>query len=291
MTTPQPGILDPIPAQARYVSFQIEDASALPAALQALRDAVDGHATVAGFGQPLFQALGRELPGLKPGPVIPGARVEIPCQPQALWLWLRGDDRGELLLRELHLERLLAQAFTRLHAIEAFRHDGGRDLTGYEDGTENPEGEEAVSAACVAEGDLAGSSYVAVQQWLHDFEQFEAMPAGEQDHAIGRRRSDNVELEDAPESAHVKRTAQEDFNPEAFVLRRSMPWTAGHRAGLVFVAFGHSLQAFEAQMTRMSGAEDGIVDGLFRFTRPINGAYAWCPALKAGRLDLGPLGF
>ncbi|MEL0028198.1 MAG: peroxidase, partial [Perlucidibaca sp.] len=100
----------------------------------------------------------------------------------------------------------------------------------------------------------------------------------------------NEELEDAPDSAHVKRTAQEDFDPEAFVLRRSMPWTAGRRAGLVFVAFGSSLAAFEAQLTRMSGAEDGIVDALFRFSRPVNGAYAWCPALRDGRMDLTPLG-
>ena len=70
---------------------------------------------------------------------------------------------------------------------------------------------------------MDGSSYVAVQQWVHDLERFDAMPAEEQDHTFGRRRSDNEEIEDAPASAHVKRTGQEDFDPEAFVLRRSMP--------------------------------------------------------------------
>lgn len=293
MNTPQPGILAEIPPQARYVSFLIEDASALRPALQALQTEVDGLRTVAGFGQSLFAALGKDLPGLKPGPVVAGSRVDIPCQPFALWLWLRGEDRGELLHRERHLARLLAPALKRQHSIEAFRHDSGRDLTGYEDGTENPEGEEAVAAAFVsaaASPSLAGSSYVAVQQWLHDLDQFDAMGTHAQDHAVGRRRSDNEELDEAPETAHVKRTAQESFEPEAFVLRRSMPWTAGNRAGLVFVAFGCSLDAFEAQMKRMAGAEDGLLDDLFQFTRPITGAYAWCPGLKAGRLDLGLLG-
>ncbi len=293
MNTPQPGILAGLPAHARYVSFQIEETGALRLALQALKAEVDGQHTVAGFGQPLFAALGKDLPGLKPGPVVAGALVDIPCQPFALWLWLRGEDRGELLHRERHLVQLLAPAFKRQHSIEAFKYDSGRDLTGYEDGTENPEGEEAEAAAFVGADvspALAGSSYVAVQQWLHDFEQFDAMGTQAQDHAVGRRRSDNEELEEAPETAHVKRTAQENFEPEAFVLRRSMPWTAGNRAGLVFVAFGCSLAAFEAQMVRMSGAEDGLIDGLFQFTRPLTGAYAWCPALKAGRLDLEPLG-
>lgn len=293
MNTPQAGILAEIPPQARYVSFLIEEAGALRPALQALQAEVDGLRTVAAFGQSLFAGLGKDLPGLKPGPVIAGALVDIPCQPFALWLWLRGEDRGELLHRERHLAQLLAPAFKRQHSIEAFRHDNGRDLTGYEDGTENPEGEEAVAAAFVSSAQspaLAGSSYVAVQQWLHDFEQFERMDTTAQDHAVGRRRSDNEELDDAPETAHVKRTAQESFDPEAFVLRRSMPWTAGNRAGLVFVAFGCSLDAFESQMLRMSGAEDGLVDALFQFTRPLTGAYAWCPGLRNGRLDLSTLG-
>ena len=44
----------------------------------------------------------------------------------------------------------------------------------------------------------------------------------------------------APESAHVKRTAQESFSPEAFVLRRSMPWADCGQAGLAFLyAFNH----------------------------------------------------
>jgi putative iron-dependent peroxidase len=41
----------------------------------------------------------------------------------------------------------------------------------------------------------------------------------------------------------------------------------------------------------MVGAEDGTPDALFRFTRPIAGAYYWCPPVKDGRLDLSALGF
>jgi putative iron-dependent peroxidase len=108
---------------------------------------------------------------------------------------------------------------------------------------------------------------------------------------MGRRRSDNEELDDAPESAHVKRTAQESFSPEAFVLRRSMPWTQEMQGGLMFVAFGHSFDAFEAQMRRMIGAEDGIADALFRYTRPITGNFYWCPPMREGKLDLSALGF
>jgi putative iron-dependent peroxidase len=137
---------------------------------------------------------------------------------------------------------------------------------------------------------LDGASFVAVQLWVHDFKAFNAMSSADQDNAIGRCKSDNEELADAPESSHVKRTAQESFDPEAFVLRRSMPWAEGMRGGLNFVAFGKSFDAFEAQLKRMLGAEDGITDALFKFTLPLSGSYFWCPPMQGAKLDLRALG-
>ena len=58
----------------------------------------------------------------------------------------------------------------------------------------------------------------------------------------------------------------------------------------MFVAFGRSLDAFEAQLKRMAAAEDGIADALFTFTRPVTGAYYWCPPVRNGRLDLRAIG-
>ncbi|MDB5752464.1 MAG: Dyp-type peroxidase, partial [Ramlibacter sp.] len=184
------------------------------------------------------------------------------------------------------------------HIVDAFRHRHdetsgfGHDLTGFEDGTENPKGEQAVEAA-IAHGlgdALDGSSYVAVQQWVHDLDAFEELAGQERDFHIGRRLDDNEELDDAPQTAHVKRTAQESFDPEAFVLRRSMPWLHGLQAGLMFVAFGRSHQAFEQQLRRMAGLDDGITDAMFKISRPVTGAYFWCPPMRAGRLDLRRLG-
>ena len=291
MKAPQAGILAEVPSHALYVSYQLSDVTALPAALRILQADVDGDRCVAGFGASLVHALKASIPSLSTGFNIPGSLVPLPQQPIALWLWLRGEDRGDLLLAERAWTQRLQPAFARHQRIEAFRHGDGRDLTGYKDGTENPVDELAFTAACVASADngLSGSSFAAIQQWLHQFERFDAMSPEAQDHAIGRRRSDDVELEDAPESAHVKRTAQEDFEPEAFVLRRSMPWSAGNRAGLMFVSFGASFQAFEAQLKRMSGAEDGVLDALFQFSQPVTSHYVWCPPMLDGHLDLSLL--
>lgn len=292
MSQHQTGILAPLPAQAKHLTFTLESSDGLAAALAALRHLADGDAVVVGFGASLVQALGGTIDGLRTFPALSGAGVDVPSTQQALWCWLRGEDRGELLHRARAIEAALAPALRLAQTSDAFVYQAGHDLTGYEDGTENPSGDDADAAALVRNGvpGLAGSSFASVQHWRHDFGAFDKLPEAERDNIVGRRRSDNEELEDAPASAHVKRTAQESFSPEAFVLRRSMPWSEGDQAGLAFLAFGHSLDAFEAQMKRMAGLDDGIVDGMFRISRPISGGYYWCPPLCDGRLDLRALG-
>ncbi|MFO1198029.1 MAG: Dyp-type peroxidase [Burkholderiaceae bacterium] len=288
----QPAILAAVPAAARYLTYTVTPGLDPRPALVRLSALADGDAVVVGVGAALASALGARIAGLRCFPAIDGAHEEIPATPAALWVWLRGEARGELYHRGREVGAALGAAFTEIEAIDAFRHREGRDLTGYEDGTENPDGDDALAAAIVgADGAApAGSSFVAVQRWTHRFDRFDAMTPDERDRAIGRRLADNEELADAPASAHVRRTAQESFAPEAFVLRRSMPWTGDAGAGLMFVAFGRSFDAFEAQLRRMSGAEDGIADALFRFTRPRTGGYFWCPPLAGGRADLSALG-
>lgn len=288
MPNSQAGILQAIPAVGRYLVFSLAPESEPREALERLATRVDGESTVVGLGASLVKALGAMVEGLAVFPAYTGAGFEVPSRPQALWCWLRGDDRGDLVHHTNALRNILEPAFLLDDVVDAFKYGEGLDLTGYEDGTENPQGDEAVSAAIIsnAGAGLDGSSFVAVQQWVHDLEQFAAYPQQEQDNIIGRRKSDNEELDDAPESAHVKRTAQESFDPEAFMLRRSMPWADAAEEGLMFVAFGHSVAAFEAQLERMTGAEDGIADALFRFTRPVSGSYFWCPPMANGKLDL-----
>jgi len=297
----QPGIFDAPPPVARYVLFNLAgadvDAAAIRAALGRLSPLVDGSDVVVGVGPSLALKLGALIPDLHEFPEFSREGVKVPVTPGTLWCWLRGSDLGDLLHVTRKVQKALAPAFAMRHVLDAFSHavgesGHGHDLTGFEDGTENPTGEEAQVAAFVhgaGEG-LDGSSYVAVQQWVHDLDAFERLGDAERDAHFGRRLADNEEIEDAPQTAHVKRTAQESFEPEAFVLRRSMPWMLGMQAGLQFVAFGKSHQAFEQQMRRMAGHDDGIVDAMFAISRPVTGAYFWCPPMKDGRLDLRRLG-
>ena len=293
MSKPQGGILAPVPSLSRYLEFSLTPDSDPGDALSGLGALyIDGE-TVFGFGPGLVRGLGATVPPLRTFPAISGPGCEVPSTQADVLCWIRGDDRGVITHMGRTVAQTLSPAFHCTRLVDGFCYGNSQDLTGYEDGTENPEGDEAVAAA-VATGlgpGLDGSSFVAIQQWVHDLDHFESLSEEERDNVFGRHIADNEEFDEAPESAHVKRTAQESFSPEAFMVRRSMPWSDADGEGLMFVSFGKSFDAFEAVLNRMAGMEDGIVDALFRFSRPVSGSYFWCPPLAGKRLDLSAVGF
>lgn len=284
----QPGVLAPPCAFGRSLSFQLKSDVDFRVGLRSLQHSFVPDWGVVGLGEPLVRALGATVPGLRTFPALSGPGCVVPSTQQALWIFVGADDRSAVFERSEAVVALLARAFDLVDAVDTFKYRDGRDLTGYEDGTENPSPEDSVGVALVGNETpgLGGSSFVAVQRWRHDLRGFNAHSRQECDAMIGRRRDTNEEIADAPESAHVKRSAQESFDPEAFMVRRSMPWVNGSEQGLEFIAYGHALKAFEQILQRMLGLEDGIVDALFRFSTPITGGYYWCPPIASGRLDL-----
>ena len=152
----QPGILDGVPAVARYVQFGLADkapdAQAIKDALGRLSPLANGSDVVVGVGPSLAAALGADVPGLHEFPDLSGHGVKVPSTPGVLWCWVRGSDLGDLLHLTRKVQKALAPVFVVRHVVDAFRHalgesGHGKDLTGYEDGTENPTGEAAEEAA------------------------------------------------------------------------------------------------------------------------------------------------
>jgi putative iron-dependent peroxidase len=288
---PQPGVLGQLPAVRRTLIFRPRSGTDCMANLRCLRDAYDPLSDVLGIGEPLLDSTDKFIPGLRSFPRLAGASVAVPSTQAALCLLVGGENRGSVFERSQRLLTSLEASFELDEVLDTFKYDSGRDLTGYEDGTENPTGNDAAAAALVATGvGTAGSSFVAVQRWVHDLRSFAGFGNVRGDAMIGRCRESNEEIEEAPATAHVKRTAQEDYDPPAFMVRRSLPWDSGREQGLEFVAYVNSLDRFEAMMRRMVGLEDGIVDALFQFSRPVSGGYYWCPPLAGDRLDLSVLG-
>jgi len=291
MSDHQPGILADVPPSARFLVFGAHPGADLHQVVRRLRGLQPGEQSVIGLGAPLVAGVGAQLAGLRPFPALAGPGVGFPSTQGVLWAFLRGEQAGDTLLAARDLSARLGDGVFLQEEVLAFKHAGGRDLSGYQDGTENPKGEQATAAALVAGAGpgLDGASFVAGQRWVHALDRLQAFAPAERDALVGRRLDTNEELADAPLSAHVKRAAQESFEPPAFMLRRSMPFGSVAEHGLYFVAFGERLDRFERVLRRMAGLDDGIVDGLTRFSRAASGGYYWCPPLAGGALDLRAL--
>jgi len=283
----QPAILQLPPSTARFITFALRPGADGAAALGHLAERDHDPRTVIGIGLPLAESARLRVAGLR---AFPADMMPFPSTQHALWLTLAHADPGAAFEAGRALARAVSAELEVVEEIDGFMYRGGRDLSGFEDGTENPTGDDAVKAALIAGAGagLDGGSFVAVQRWLHDLDAVERMSPQARARTIGRDRESNDELEDAPPSAHVRRTDQESFEPDGHIVRRSMPYGGVREHGLYFVAYGESLDRFERQLRRMAGRDDGVPDGLLSFTRAVTGGYYFCPPLRAGRLDLRP---
>jgi len=286
----QSAILAPPTAAGRFITLGLtRDAKPrdVVARLGALTVGAD---LIVGLGAPLVGALGKQIAGLRAFPELRGPGGAFPSTQGAVWLSLGGTDPGAILHRARRVVASLGDSLRIDEDLPSFVYGGGRDLTGFEDGTENPKGERAIEVAFGAGPAVTGGCFVATQKWIHDLGGFERLSRTARNDVIGRDIDSNEELASAPLSAHVKRAAQESYDPQAFLLRRSMPWGDVREHGLYFVAYAASLDPFERILRRMAGLDDGVVDALLSFSRAVTGGYFWCPPVAGERLDLRALG-
>ena len=182
------------------------------------------------------------------------------------------------------LWRLLKGKAAVMEEVAAFRYLDARDLTGFIDGTENPQGEERADVALIGDdaADFAGGSFVMTQRYVHDLDKWETLSQAEQEGAVGRTKQDSVELEDEerPETAHISRVVIEADGEELEIVRHSLPYgTVAGEKGLFFIAYNKNLDTFEKMLSRMFGVSgDGLHDRLMDYTRPVTGAFFFTPS-------------
>ena len=167
-----------------------------------------------------------------------------------------------------------------------FRNFDGRDLTGFIDGTENPQfPDDRAETALLGEdaGIFAEGSFVFAQRYAHDLEKWKHLKVDAQEHVMGRTKLESIELEDdvKPQNAHVARTVVEnDAGEEMEILRHSLPYGDGRGdQGLFFIAYTKDLSIIDAMLFRMFGTSgDGIHDRLLHFVTAMDGAYYFAPS-------------
>lgn len=167
-----------------------------------------------------------------------------------------------------------------------FRYFDGRDLTGFIDGTENPQfKDDRAETALLGEdtGIFADGSFVFAQRYVHHLDKWQKLKVDAQENVIGRSKLESIEMDDEvkPENAHIARVVIEDDKGEEMeILRHSLPYGDGHgEQGLFFVAYTRDLNIIDRMLQHMFGTSgDGIHDRLLHFVTPVNGAYYFAPS-------------
>jgi putative iron-dependent peroxidase len=167
-----------------------------------------------------------------------------------------------------------------------FRNFDGRDLTGFIDGTENPQfPDDRAEVALLGEdaGVFADGSFVFAQRYAHNLAKWKQLKVDTQENVIGRTKLESIELDDEvkPENAHIARVVIEDEEGEEMeILRHSLPYGDGKGdQGLFFIAYTKKLEIIDHMLQHMFGtAGDGIHDRLLHFVTPVDGAYYFAPS-------------
>ncbi|HTF70670.1 MAG TPA: Dyp-type peroxidase [Edaphobacter sp.] len=178
-------------------------------------------------------------------------------------------------------------AVSGVDETHGFRYFDDRDLLGFVDGTENPRGEDALSAALVTaqeDPQFAGGSYVIIQKYLHHMSRWNALSTEEQERIIGRKKLSDIELSDAIKApfAHNVLTTVVENGKEVEILRDNMPFgKPGHgEFGTYFIGYCRTPRITEQMLENMFiGSPPGNYDRLLDFSWAVTGSLFFAPSM------------
>ncbi len=207
----------------------------------------------------------------------------MPATQCDLWLYFSGASYDIVWESAREAIAALQGVATLASDIDGWQYRHSRDLTGFEDGTENPSLMEAPDIALVPAGQPGeGASVLLFQKWKH-FDTWFELSTQEQERAMGRTKADSIEFPEdkMPEDAHVARAKDIVNGEERDIFRRNTPYGNVRDYGTVFVGFSAEQSRLDRMLRRMAGIEDGIRDAITRYTTAVTGAYYVVPSINA----------
>ncbi len=221
---------------------------------------------------------------------LSGSRHHAPSTPGDLLFHIKGGSLDVCFELGGRILAAMAGAVTVVDEVHGFKFFEQRDLLGFVDGTENPDGPDAVTAAQIGPGNPAfptfeGASYVHVQRYSHDMTAWNALSVTEQELVIGRTKLEDIELDDAvkPANSHVALNSVEDEDGnERQIVRANMPFgTLGTgESGTYYIAYSADPAVAEEMLTNMFiGKPPGNTDRILDFSTAETGTLFFVPTI------------
>lgn len=174
-------------------------------------------------------------------------------------------------------------SLTIIEEVSCFKYLDNRDLTGFVDGTENPEGDDRKDVALVGQEDplFRDGSYLNLMRFEHNLTKWEDLDLKTQEDTFGRTKYTNEEYasQDKSVHAHTKRTSLKDANGDSLeILRHSMPFASLTCKGIMFASYSKSPTPFNLMLKSMvEGDEHGNQDHLMLYTTAKTGNTYFIP--------------
>jgi putative iron-dependent peroxidase len=286
MALPQPGIFAIGTDSHAYLEFDLlpgADRAKAVAEISSLREprtTIGGVNLVTGFRPELWASVAPEAaPADVTGfnePVLGPDGYTLPATQHDVVMWLAGAAYDVVFDLSRTIVKAIAPFAALAHETVGWQYHHDRDLTGFIDGTENPSLIEAMEVAITPPGAPGeASSILLLQLWEHDALGWENLPEPTQEHVLGRRKADSIELDPKPPASHVGRTDQDRLGK---IFRRNVAYGSVEKHGTIFVGFCARQETLAKMLENMVGLDGGPRDELTQFTSALTGAYYVIPA-------------
>jgi len=243
---------------------------------------------VVGVGAKLWDRLYDGLPrpaGLHPFQALAGAVHTAVATPGDVLFHVRARRMDLCFELANQLMIRLAGHVDVVDEVHGFRYFDERDLLGFVDGTENPDGAAAVAAVYIGEEDpaFAGGSYVIVQKYLHDLDAWNALSVEQQEQAFGRHKLSDIEFSDdeKPSNSHLVLNTINDLDgTQRQIMRDNMPFgRLGTREfGTYFIGYAATPDVIEQMLQNMFiGDPPGNHDRILDFSTAVTGGLFFVP--------------
>jgi len=299
MATPQPAIFTPMGRDQWYVHLSRVEGADLGHIKSVLRDlradaAAQGVNLVLGIGPTLLADLGAEMPeDFQPFVTIEagdGSGRQAKGTQEELLIWVSHDEKGRIWDVQYKARTALKGHMNVARETPTFIYGASLDMTGFIDGTGNPQTEaDERAAAIVPDGKPgAGGSFINAQRWVHDLAAWNEMSVADQEKVFGRTKPDSTRLDVQPDYSHLShvelregQTADATKAKRNELVRRSTPY-AFHdgTVGLYFMAFCKDQAPLRERLRAMYAADGGVRDRLVDFSNPASGSFYFAPSVE-----------
>jgi porphyrinogen peroxidase len=241
---------------------------------------------VTSFGSDAWDRL---FAGPRPAELTPfieldGPRHHAPSTPGDLLFHIKAESMDMCFELAGRIVKALG-AVTVVDETHGFRFFDNRDLLGFVDGTENPDGPLAVSATEIGDEDpdFIGGCYVHVQKYVHDMHAWESLSVTEQELVIGRTKLEDIELDDdaKPANSHIALNVIEDEDgTELKIVRHNMPFGEIGKGefGTYFIGYSRTATVTEQMLHNMFiGDPPGNTDRILDFSTAVTGGKFFTP--------------